>query len=81
MTEALFREDSYRRDLSAKVLEKHCPPTLVNAVGIEEMLKRIPRNYKKAIVSSWLASHFVYSRGLDADEVDFHEFLTEVRKG
>jgi glutamate dehydrogenase len=68
-------------DLSAKVLEKHCPPTLVAAVGIQEMLKRIPPNYTKAIVSSWLASHFVYTRGLDADEVDFHEFLTEVRKG
>jgi glutamate dehydrogenase len=68
-------------ELTAKVLEKHCPATLVDAIGIQEIVKRIPRNYTKAIVSSWLASHFVYSRGLDADEVDFHEFLTEVRKG
>jgi len=83
ITDAIRRGSSLSEDpdLSAKVLEKHCPPTLVAAVGIQEMLKRIPPNYTKAIVSSWLASHFVYSRGLDGDEVAFHEFLTEVRQG
>ena len=68
-------------DLSAKVLGKHCPPTLVDAIGIPELLNRIPRNYTEAVVSSWLASHFIYTRGLEAGEVDFHEFLTEVRNG
>jgi glutamate dehydrogenase len=68
-------------ELTAKVLEKHCPATLVDAIGIQEMLKRIPRNYTKAIVSSWLASHFIYTRGLDAGEVDFHEFVSEIREG
>ena len=67
--------------LSAKVLGKHCPPTLVDAIGIPELLNRIPRNYTEAVVSSWLASHFIYTRGLEAGEVDFHEFLTEVRNG
>ena len=82
ITDAITRSSlSEDPDLSAKVLEKHCPPTLVDEIGIQEMLKRIPRNYTQAIVSSWLASRFVYTRGLDAGEVDFHEFLTEVRKG
>ena len=82
ITDAISRSSlSEDPDLSAKVLGKHCPPTLVEAIGIQEMLNRIPRNYTKAIVSSWLASHFIYTRGLEAGEVDFHEFLTEVRKG
>jgi len=82
ITDAISRSSlSDDPDLSAKVLERHCPPTLVDAIGIPEMLNRIPRNYTKAIVSSWLASHFVYTRGLEAGEVDFHEFLTEVWKG
>jgi glutamate dehydrogenase len=82
ITDAISRSSlAEDQELSTRVLEKHCPPTLVDAVGVQEMFNRIPRNYTKAIVSSWLASHFIYTRGLEAGEVDFHEFLTEVRKG
>lgn len=77
------RESSLSKDpdLSLRVLGKHCPPTLVSALGIREIYDRLPRNYTEAVVSSWLASHFVYTRGLEAGEVDFHEFLTEVGRG
>ena len=82
ITDAISRSSLCKDpDLTAKVLGKHCPPTLVDDIGIQEMLNRIPRNYTEAVVSSWLASHFIYTRGLEAGEVDFHEFLTEVRKG
>ncbi|MCU0644640.1 MAG: NAD-glutamate dehydrogenase [bacterium] len=57
------------------VIENHCPPSLVKLVGIENILQRVPKNYLQAIVSSWLASHFIYEFGLDADEIDFHAFL------
>jgi glutamate dehydrogenase len=57
------------------VVEKHCPPALVKMVGIDEILRRVPDNYLQAIFSSWLASHFIYSCGLQGDEIDFHKFL------
>lgn len=57
------------------VIENHCPPSLVKLVGIENILQRVPKNYLQAIVSSWLASHFIYEFGLNADEIDFHSFL------
>jgi len=59
------------------VIENHCPPSLIKIVGIETILKRVPANYLQAIVSAWLASHFIYKYGLDADEVDFHTFLEQ----
>jgi len=61
--------------LCRSVVEYHCPPTLVEMVGIDEVLKRVPQNYLRAIVASWLASHFIYEYGLEADEIDFHSFL------
>jgi glutamate dehydrogenase len=57
------------------VVEHHCPPSLVEMVGIETILQHVPKNYLQAIVSAWLASHFIYEYGLDAHEIDFHTFL------
>jgi glutamate dehydrogenase len=60
------------------VIGNHCPPSLVKMVGLETILQRVPLNYMQAIVSAWLASHFIYEYGLDADEIDFHTFLAKV---
>ncbi len=57
------------------VIESHCPPSLVQLVSIENILERVPNNYLQAIVSAWLASHFIYEYGLHADEIDFHSFI------
>lgn len=60
-----------------RVITQHCPPVLVEKIGIDTIMKRVPENYLKAIFASWLASHFIYKYGLHADEIDFHEFLRE----
>ncbi|MBN2322018.1 MAG: NAD-glutamate dehydrogenase [Acidobacteria bacterium] len=57
------------------VIENHCPPSLVKMVGIDTIIQRVPQNYLQAIVSAWLASHFIYQFGLNADEIDFHSFI------
>lgn len=57
------------------VIENHCPPSLVKMVGIDKIIRRVPGNYLQAIVSSWLASHFIYQFGLNADEINFHKFV------
>ena len=59
------------------VIEQHCPPSLVDMVGIEEIMQRVPKNYLQAIVSAWLASHFIYKFGLSADEIDFYSFIRQ----
>jgi len=67
----LWKDQTIRK----KVAEKHCPPTLVDKVGIDDIINRLPENYIQAIVASWLASHFIYEYGLQADEIDFYQFL------
>ena len=41
------------------VMSKAIPKTLVEKVGLDELLKRLPEPYQRAIFSSWAASHFV----------------------
>ncbi|MDZ7330475.1 MAG: NAD-glutamate dehydrogenase [candidate division KSB1 bacterium] len=76
VTDSIHRSDLFD-DLALRkaVIERHCPAALVKLLGIDEILARVPENYQRAIVSSWLASHFIYEFGLDADEIDFHSFL------
>lgn len=79
VTDAIHDSDLWEdENLRRHVVEKHCPPVLVEMLGIDTILQRVPDNYLQAIVSSWLASHFVYEYGLSADEVKFHQFLKKV---
>ena len=41
------------------VIRRAIPQTLVNKVGLETLLKRLPETYQRALFSSWVASHFV----------------------
>jgi glutamate dehydrogenase len=51
---------------------------LVEEIGFAKILKRVPGPYLKAVFASQLASRYVYKYGLDANEVNFYEFLKEV---
>ena len=62
------------------VVTKHCPPTLIEKLGIDIILERVPANYIHAIAASWLASNFIYRYGLKADEINFYRFLQEFEK-
>jgi glutamate dehydrogenase len=41
------------------VLRRAIPNTLVEKVGLEILLERLPVPYQQALFSSWVASHFV----------------------
>ena len=41
------------------VMSRAIPKTLVDQVGLETLLKRLPEAYQKALFSSWVASRFV----------------------
>ena len=66
-------------ELFRKVVECCCPQVLIEHVGFENIMKRVPLSYLKAIFASRLASRYVYKYGQDANEVDFFEFLKEYR--
>ena len=41
------------------VMRRAIPKTLVEKVGLEALLTRLPETYQRALFSSWVASHFV----------------------
>jgi glutamate dehydrogenase len=54
-TSDLFEDEPSRR----VVLKKAIPQILVKQVGLNVLMKRLPEPYQRALVSSWIASHFV----------------------
>lgn len=40
-------------------MKRAIPKTLVDQVGLETILARLPETYQRALFSSWVASHFV----------------------
>ena len=63
-----------------KAIECCIPPVLVEKIGVAKILKRVPEAYLKALFASALAGHYVYKYGLEANEINFYEFLQEFRK-
>lgn len=51
----LFDDEPSRRG----VLRRAIPKTLIDQVGLDTLLKRLPDSYQRALFSSWVASHFV----------------------
>mmetsp|Transcript_40612 Transcript_40612/g.94315 ORF Transcript_40612/g.94315 Transcript_40612/m.94315 type:complete len:1161 (-) Transcript_40612:134-3616(-) len=64
-----------RDRLFRSVLQRAVPPAMMEHLGVEGILQRVPSNYVEAIVGAWVASRFVYSQGVDASEVSFFFFL------
>ena len=51
----LFEDEPSRRG----VMRRAVPKTLVDEVGLDALLARLPETYQRALFSSWVASHFV----------------------
>jgi len=78
MADSIHKSDLWKNEAILRaVIERHCPPSLVNMVGVGAIIERVPGNYLQAIVASWLASHFIYQYGLNADELDFYGYLKQ----
>lgn len=74
--DAIYASDLFSDEaLFQKVIKCCCPQVLIEQVGFENILKRVPPSYLKAIFASRLASRYVYKYGLDANEIDFYGFL------
>jgi glutamate dehydrogenase len=60
------------------VMRRAIPKTLVDLVGLETLLTRLPEPYQRALFSSWVASHFVYKYGVNCSSVDFFHFARDL---
>ena len=57
------------------VLKEAFPRLLLDKLGLEILLKRVPESYVKAIFGSYLASRFIYKYGTEPSQFSFFEFL------
>ncbi|KAG0676497.1 NAD-dependent glutamate dehydrogenase [Pichia californica] len=67
-------------DFRTIVLEDALPSLLLKEIGLENILKRVPEAYLKAIFATKLASEFVYTRGIDPNPAKFLEFVSSLKR-
>ncbi|KAI0299499.1 NAD-specific glutamate dehydrogenase [Russula brevipes] len=67
-------------DMSSRagVLRRAIPQTLVDRIGLETLMDRLPGPYQRALFSSWVASHFIYKYGVQASSVNFLRFARDL---
>ncbi|MFQ3620996.1 MAG: NAD-glutamate dehydrogenase domain-containing protein [Spirochaetales bacterium] len=75
------RESSLVKDerIVRKVIEIYTPKPLLELLGLEEILRRVPASYIQAITATKIATDYVYTKGLQANEVDFVDFIQSLR--
>ena len=61
--------------LRRRVVSGYVPSSLLELIGIDTILRRLPENYVRSIVASSIATMFVYTCGLDSDEVAFYNYM------
>ncbi|KAF3007518.1 NAD-dependent glutamate dehydrogenase [Curvularia kusanoi] len=59
------------------VLSEALPPLLLQQIGLEKIIERVPDNYLRAIFGSYLASRFVYEFGSSASQFAFFDFMSK----
>ena len=52
------------------------PNTLLEQLGLDTLLKRVPEQYVRALFGSFLASRFVYQYGIEPNQFAFFEFMS-----
>ncbi|WWC59390.1 uncharacterized protein I303_101945 [Kwoniella dejecticola CBS 10117] len=71
--------DLYENIASRKnVLSRAIPKTLVDKVGLDTLMERLPEQYQRAIWSAWVSSHYIYECSLQASNVDFFHFFSKL---
>lgn len=69
---SLWENSALRRH----VLSEAMPKLLLDLVGLDKLMERIPMEYLRAIFGSYLASRFVYTYGIQPTQFAFFEFMS-----
>ncbi|KAI9701823.1 MAG: NAD-dependent glutamate dehydrogenase [Candelina mexicana] len=64
-------------DLRRSVLMDALPALLLNKIGLDTIMQRVPENYLRAIFGSYLASRFVYEFGSSPSQFAFFDFMSK----
>ena len=76
VTDAIYASELFKdRKLFRSVLQCYCPSVIIDMLGMDKVMRRVPEAYLRAVFASRLASRYVYACGLDANEVDFHDYI------
>jgi hypothetical protein len=76
ITDAVFNSDlPANTKLRENIIIEYTPRPLLELIGLENILKRVPENYLNAIVASKVATNFVYKYGMESNEIDFFNYL------
>jgi len=51
------------------------PKTLINLIGYDKIIKRVPNPYLKAMFAKYLAAKYYYDTGADSNLYLFYEFM------
>ena len=77
MKRQIFESSLYQNiELRDKILKKSLPPLLLDLLGYEKIVERVPSAYLQSIFATYIAAHFVYRCGLSTtSEFAFYEFM------
>ncbi|PKY02925.1 NAD-specific glutamate dehydrogenase [Aspergillus campestris IBT 28561] len=64
-------------ELRRSTLGSALPKLLLDKIGLDVILERVPENYLRAIFGSYLASRFVYEYGSSPSQFSFFDFMTK----
>ncbi|KAK4994213.1 NAD-dependent glutamate dehydrogenase [Elasticomyces elasticus] len=64
-------------ELRKATLNDALPRLLLEQIGLETILQRVPENYLRAIFGSYLASRFMYEYGISASQFAFFAFMNK----
>ncbi|KAH0280974.1 NAD-dependent glutamate dehydrogenase, partial [Aureobasidium melanogenum] len=64
-------------ELRRSVLKDALPGLLLEKIGLDLIIERVPENYLRAIFGSYLSSRFIYERGISASQFAFFSFMNE----
>ncbi|KAA8901754.1 hypothetical protein TRICI_006000 [Trichomonascus ciferrii] len=67
-------------DFRNQILNEALPKILIEKIGLDLILERVPDSYLQAIFGSYLAGRFVYEKGISPGQFAFFEFMVE-KKG
>ena len=78
LDEELQKTDLWTNEkLRHSVLEDALPRLLLEKIGLDLIIKRVPENYLRAIFGSYLASRFVYEFGANPSQFAFFDFMSK----
>jgi len=81
VTDAIYASGLFKdRRLFRNVIQCCCPTVLIDEIGFTRIMRRVPEAYLRAVFASRMASRYVYSCGLDGNEIDFYNYIKDFKQ-